>query len=111
MIKHIVIWRLQDSAGGHDKAHNARLLKQRLEALNGKIPGLIRLEVGIDFSHDAHSGDVVLYSEFESRAALQGYHDHPEHQALIPLLLELRSERRVVDYQVEHPQTIVRDRP
>ena len=68
MIKHIVMWRLDEQAG--DKADNALRLKQLLEGLNGRIPGLLRLEVGIDFSREGESSDVVLYSEFESRQAL-----------------------------------------
>ena len=40
VIKHIVVWRLKESAHGNNKRANALLIKQRLEALNGKIPGL-----------------------------------------------------------------------
>ncbi len=49
MIHHIVMWRLKDSAHGNDKAVNARLIKEKLEALP-QIPELRHLEVGLDFS-------------------------------------------------------------
>ncbi len=97
MIKHIVMFRLKDAAAGNDKTTNARLVKQMLEALNGKIPGMLKLEVGIDFSASNQSADLVLYSEFESRAALANYQAHPEHQAVIPFIREAISERRLVD--------------
>ena len=42
-IQHVVAWRLKDSALGNDKATNARLLKEKLEALPGQIPGLRRI--------------------------------------------------------------------
>jgi hypothetical protein len=74
--------------------------KQRLEALNGKVPGLIKLEVGIDFSRGNESADVALYSEFDSVEALNAYLVQPEHRAVVPFILEARSERRVVDYEV-----------
>jgi len=99
MIKHIVMWRLKDSAHGNDKATNARLIKQMLEALRGKIPGMLKIEVGIDYSATDQSADVVLYSEFESRAALDAYQVHPEHKAVMPFIGEARSERRLVDYE------------
>lgn len=99
MIKHIVMWRLKDHANGNDKATNARLIKQKLEALRGKIPGLLHIEVGIDFSATDQSADIVLYSEFESRAALDVYQAHPEHKAVMPFVGEARSERRVADYE------------
>lgn len=99
MIKHIVMWRLKDSAHGNSKATNARLIKERLEALDGKVPGILKMEVGIDLSHSETSSDVVLYSEFESREALDAYQAHPEHKALMPFVMEARTERRVVDYE------------
>jgi hypothetical protein len=99
MIKHIVVWRLKDSAHGNDKATNAALIKEKLEALNGRIPGLLRLEVGIDFSRTESSGDVVLNSVFASRQALDAYQEHPEHKAIMPFIMEARSERRLVDYE------------
>lgn len=99
MIKHIVMWRLNEQAG--DKPANALKIKQALEALNGQIPGLIRLEIGIDFSREGESSDVVLYSEFESRQALEAYQAHPAHAAAIPVVKALRAERRVVDYETD----------
>ena len=100
MIKHIVVWRLHESAHGNSKAENAAKIKQRLEALKGVVPGLITLEIGIDFSATADSGDVVLYSEFESREALDAYQAHPMHQEVMPFIMAARSERRMVDYEV-----------
>ncbi|MBI3897672.1 MAG: Dabb family protein [Gammaproteobacteria bacterium] len=100
MIKHIVMWRLKESAQGNDKATNAKLIKEKLEALHGKIPGMLKLEVGIDFSATDMSGDVVLYSEFASRQALADYQAHPAHKAVMPFVAEVRRERHVVDYEV-----------
>ena len=45
MIKHIVMFRLKDSAEGHSKAENARKLKILLESLKEKIPVVKCLEV------------------------------------------------------------------
>jgi quinol monooxygenase YgiN len=97
MIKHIVMWRLDETAGG--KTSNALKLKQLLEGLNGRIPGLLKLEVGIDFSQESESSDVVLYSEFESRQALDAYQIHPAHAEVVPFVKSVRAERRVVDYE------------
>lgn len=99
MIKHIVMWRLDQAAG--DKTANALRLKHLLEGLNGRIPGLLRLEVGIDFSREGESSDVVLYSEFESRQALDAYQVHPAHAEVVPFVKSVRAERRVVDYEAD----------
>jgi hypothetical protein len=100
MIKHIVFWKLKEQANGLNKAENAAAIKQNLEALNGQIKGLIHLEVGLDFLGSAESADLVLYSEFESKEALDFYASHPLHKAVMPFIAESRSERRVVDYEV-----------
>lgn len=101
MIKHIVFWKLKEEAHGMSKQENAKAIRQKLEDLNGKIEGCIKLEVGFDFLHSAESADVVLYSEFVNREALEYYANHPLHKAVMPFIAEARSERRVVDYETE----------
>jgi len=100
MIKHIVFWKLKDQANGLPKEENARLIKEKLEALRGVIPGLLRIEVGFDFSKSEQSSDLALYSVFATRADLDAYQAHPDHKAVMPFIMEARSERRVVDYEV-----------
>jgi len=68
--------------------------------LNGIIPGMIKLEVGIDVSGTENSADIVLYSEFESLEALNNYQVNPEHEKIKPFVLSCRSERRIVDYEI-----------
>lgn len=99
MIKHIVFWKLKEEANGLSKQQNAEAIKQKLEDLQGKIPGLLSIEVGFDFLHSPESADVVLYSTFESKEALDVYANHPLHKAVMPFIAEARSERRVVDYE------------
>ncbi len=101
MLVHIVFWRLHDRApNGRTKEENARELKRMFEALVGVVPGLTRCELGMDVSRTAESADVALLSEFESKAALDGYQIHPAHQAIVGFLKDVRSERRVVDYEI-----------
>jgi hypothetical protein len=99
MIKHIVVWKLKESAHGNSKKQNALLIKQKLESLNGKIDGMITMEVGINISDTENSADIVLYSAFESKKDLDNYQNHLEHKALMPFIKEARSERWMVDYE------------
>ena len=100
MIKHIVFWKLKDNANGMSKLENAQAIKEKLEDLKGHIEGLIDIEVGFDFLRSPESADVVLYSTFTDKAALDFYQQHPLHKAVMPFIGEARSERRVVDYEV-----------
>jgi len=100
MIKHIVFWRLKNRENEESRQESARAIKQKIEGLKGKIPGLLRIEAGIDFNRSDTACDVVLYSEFESRAALDGYQNHPAHQEIVKFIGERRTERRIADYEI-----------
>ena len=99
MLVHIVFWRLADSSNGSPRDANAIELKRRFDALRRVIPGMTRCEVGIDISSSPESSHVALYSEFESRGALDAYQAHPAHQEIVAFLKTVRTERRVVDYE------------
>lgn len=92
MVKHIVLWRLKNKA-------DAARVKQELESMRGKIPGLLGLEVGLNFA-EGSPVDIGLYSEFEDRAALVAYADHPVHVPVKQVVGALVSERWVLDYDV-----------
>ncbi len=77
MVKHIILWTLKD---GVDKDKVKREAKVHLEALKGKIDGLIDIEL-ITEPLPSSNCDMMLYSAFESEAALKGYAVHPEHVA------------------------------
>lgn len=97
MVKHIVFWKMKEMPAPQREQALSEI-KAGFEALQGVIPGLLRIEVGVDFLRSAESSDFSLYCEFESRAALDVYQAHPAHQAMVPLVRDVRIERRVVDY-------------
>ena len=100
MIKHIVIWRVKDRQNEQTQDETARAIKAKLEGLRGRIPGLLHIEAGTDFCRSETAYDVALYSEFESRSALDGYQIHPEHQEVTSYIRERCSDRVIVDYEV-----------
>ncbi|MFV0467307.1 MAG: Dabb family protein [Dysgonomonas sp.] len=100
MVKHIVFWKLKDQAHGNDAAKNALMIKEKLEALSGKIDGLIKIEVGINFLDSQANYDVALYTELESKETLDSYQNHPLHQAELPFIREAVSSRIAVDYEL-----------
>ncbi len=100
MIKHIIFLRFNESAYGNDKQTNAQIFKEKLLSMQGKVKGLLKVEVGFNFSNEKDSSDVVLYSEFENKEALHQYQIHPDHEDLKKWLSKVRYERRVVDYEI-----------
>lgn len=93
------MWKLKEEAHGNNKETNAKLIKEKLEALNGKIEGLLKLEVGLDFLGGGNF-DVVLYSELSKFEDLDTYQNHPLHQALLPFIREAVMDRKAVDYKI-----------
>ncbi|VXC14725.1 MULTISPECIES: Dabb family protein [Burkholderiaceae] len=100
MIRHIVMWRVRGETPV--ERHEARhLVKQSFEGLRGVIPGMLNLEVGLDSSAVDYACDVVLVTDFDSQAALDGYATHPEHLRVRERLGNIRTARFQVDYQVD----------
>lgn len=100
MIKHIVMWSLKDEAMGRKAADNAAEMKKRLEGLQGKVPGLLHIEVGTEVFAATNGCQVILYSEFPDREALDGYQKHPAHLACVEFVVQVVAGRNVVDYEI-----------
>jgi hypothetical protein len=100
MIKHIVLWTLKNRENEQDLAKTAAEIKQKIEGMRGKIPGLLHIEGGIDFTRSADSWDIALYAELESREALEGYHVHPAHEEFKAFIGPRRGQRSLIDYEV-----------
>ena len=99
-IRHIVMWTLKDQAEGARKAENIQKIKAMLNDLVGVVPGLIKVEVGENFTDSPAAADLVLYSELESREALPVYQQHPEHVKVAQFIASVTTYRHVVDYDV-----------
>ena len=91
MVKHIVIYNLKE---GVEKDSAVELIRSVLEPLVGNIPGLLSLEVRRTFN----GMDYALYSEFESRQALEDYAMHPLHLAAKEHFFHLLDCRYAADY-------------
>lgn len=100
MLKHIVMWKLKDQAEGADRATNARRMKAMLEGCVDGVPGILKWEVALARADLDCTYDVVLYSEFADKAALDAYQVHPQHVAVKGFIGAVRAERQCMDYEV-----------
>ena len=100
MIKHIVLWTLKNRENPQSRETTAAAIKEKIEGMRGRIPGLLHIEGGIDFTKSADSWDVALYAELESREALAGYEGHPAHDAVKEFMGPSRQQRSLIDYEV-----------
>lgn len=81
MVKHVILWQLKDELDATSSAEVKSGIKEGLEGLLGKIPGLLEIKVYTE-GLESSNADVMLYSVFTDEAALKGYAIHPLHVAV-----------------------------
>ena len=75
---HVIVWTLKDVYSAEEKENIKKGIKEGLEGLKGKIPGIVEIKVEIS-GLDSSNTDLMLDSTFENEDALKGYSVHPEH--------------------------------
>ena len=70
MVKHIILWQLKDELSPEEKISVKAGIKNGLESLAGKIPGLLEIKVNCCGLSSSNAD------------ALKNYATHPEHVAV-----------------------------
>lgn len=100
MVKHVILWNLKDQYSGAEMDEIKRGIKEGLEGLAGKVPGLLEIKVNTKPLSSSNC-DVMLESSFESEEALKGYSVHPDHVAVAnEKVRPFTSSRVCMDYEV-----------
>ena len=82
MVKHVILWTLNPELSEDEKKTVKAGIKEGLEGLVDKVPGLIDVKVNVDGRLESSNADVMLDSTLESEAALKAYATHPAHVAV-----------------------------
>ena len=100
MVKHIIMWTLKDELTEAEKAEIRAGIKEGLEGLAGKIPGLIDIKVELP-TLPTSNVDAYLDTTLESPEALQVYANHPEHLAVANGKVRPYTKTRAcIDYEI-----------
>ena len=76
-------------------------MMQGLKGLEEKIPGIVSLSCGANFSDRAQGFTHGLVIRFVDRAALDVYQPHPEHQEVIKTLIKpIVANVLAMDYEI-----------
>lgn len=78
MIKHIVCFKLKDNSDENKKA-----TKDILMSMEGKVPMVRDIQVGVDFLKSPRSYDIILQVELDDAAALDAYQVDPYHAGVV----------------------------
>lgn len=100
MIKHIILWTLKDELSAEEKEKIKLSIKEGLEGLKGKIPGLLEIKVQID-KLGSSNADLMLDSTFVDEESLKTYAVHPEHLAVANgRVRPYTATRTCMDYEI-----------
>ena len=101
MYKHVVLWKLKESADGRSKAELAAEVKQRLAALPEIISEITDFEVGINIGdYGASFFDVNLICTYPDEEAFKRYCVYPEHDVVVAYIQSVTVAEEIVDYIV-----------
>ncbi|MDO5793392.1 MAG: Dabb family protein [Turicibacter sp.] len=96
MIKHIILWNFQEGKGSEE---NKLKIKNGLEELKNKIPGIVEIEV-ITNPIAGSNAEIILNSTFESVDALNNYQIHEEHVKVATFVKSVTCNRMCMDYEL-----------
>ena len=100
MVKHVILWQLKDELSEEDKIAVKAGIKEGLEGLLGKVPGLTEIKVYTEGLASSNA-DVMLDSTLVDEEALKGYAVHPEHVAVADGKVRPYTKTRVcLDFEV-----------
>mgnify|MGYP002885730352 CR=1 FL=1 len=91
MLTHIVLFRFEDL----EHAHEAGV---RLRAMEGRIPGLLKVESGVDITRSGRSYELALITRHPDQAALDAYQVHSVHQEVVAYIKAHASGSVAVDF-------------
>lgn len=81
MVRHVILWQLKEEYNDEEKREIKAGIKEGLEGLVGKVPGLVEVHVYTEGLASSNA-DLMLDAVLENEEALKGYAVHPEHVAI-----------------------------
>ena len=100
MVKHIILWKLNEELQDSQKEEVRIGIKKNLEGLCGKIPGLVSMKININ-PLSSSNVDVMMDSTFEDEEALKIYQKHPEHVKVADTFVRPYTvARSCMDYEI-----------
>jgi len=100
MVKHIILWTLKDEYSGARMEEIKTGIKEGLEGLADRIPGLLEIKVNTN-GLSSSNADVMLDSSFENEEALKNYAVHPDHVEVANTKVRpFTATRTCMDYEV-----------
>lgn len=94
MFTHVVLFRLKDrSPASVERAASV------LRAMQGNVPSLRGIEVGVNVVPAERAYDIALITRFDSLAAMEEYQVHPNHVKVRDYMVSVMETSVAVDFE------------
>ena len=94
MVTHVVLFKLKDRSPS-----TIRAVRERMAQVEGHIPTLLTLQVGINMVPSDRAYDLALVATFHSLDDLRAYQSHPVHVAMFDDVKANFDAIAAVDYE------------
>lgn len=97
MVEHIVLFKWKETTTPEE----IEAVMEGLKGLKSKIPGIVDLSCGKNFTDRSKGFEYGLVVRFRDREALDAYQPHPEHQKVVQNLIQpILAGILAVDYHI-----------
>lgn len=101
MIKHIIMFKIEEYESEEDKLKKAHEIKSTFEVLKDNIKEIFSYQVGLNFNTSNCAFDVVIDATFRNREELQTYLNHPDHIFAREKISMISKTKAVIDYEIK----------
>lgn len=96
MVEHLVMFKFKASVSAAEMEAAAAALR----ALKNKVPGVIHITAGMNFTERSQGHQMGLVVRLQDKAALESYSAHPEHRAVVECFIKPHVENVLaLDYE------------
>jgi hypothetical protein len=92
MVTHIVLFKF-------DSLANAQVAVTKLLSMKGRVPSLLDIEAGVDFTRSDRSYEVGLVTRHNTRSDLDAYRVDPVHLEVATYIREHSTGAAAVDFE------------
>lgn len=93
MVTHVVLFKLREPT-----PENLMTVADALRSMEGRIPALLSIDVGIDELRTERSFDIALRTTHANFAELDAYQVDPLHQSVVALIKSLAEKSVACDW-------------
>ena len=96
MIVHMVMFKFENEA-------DAKASQEKLLAMRGRVPSMLSIEAGLDFTKSDRSYDLGLVTHHKTQEDLEAYRVDPVHQEVAAFIGARKTAAAAVDFEQSEP--------